>query len=237
MQVGKHIVIWGAGKIGRGFIGDIFDQGGYSLDFVDANIEFIKSLKKQGFYTINNVKSKEDATTRIIKDFSITHSENIEQIHTILMKTDLLAIVVFPQAFDDTARKIAEHIENRMNTDSAKPLDILLCANISHPEAIIRKKLNEFLSDRGKKYLENSVGLVETLVIRMAVQPTKKMLEEDPFAVMTNGYEKLTANSLAFQMNCQISRGYVLQRILVLKKFEKSIPTIWFMLFMPTQEV
>lgn len=199
MSVNKNIVIWGAGKIGRGFIGDIFDEAGYDIHFVDANAGFIDALKRQGSYTVHHVKSEDQKRTRVIKDFSLYHLDDGEQIQETLLGTDLLALVVFPQVFDAVAQNVAEHIERRMTEKTARPLDILLCTNINHPVAIFRDRLNTYLSDAGKQYLEDSIGLVETLVIRMAVPPTKAMLEDDPFAVMTNGYETLTADSLAFR--------------------------------------
>ncbi|NLJ39868.1 MAG: mannitol-1-phosphate 5-dehydrogenase, partial [Candidatus Atribacteria bacterium] len=40
----KNILIWGAGKIGRGFIADLFNKAGYKLTFVDSNQELIHQL-------------------------------------------------------------------------------------------------------------------------------------------------------------------------------------------------
>ena len=36
-------VMYGAGNIGRGFIGQLFSQSGYSVSFIDVNKEIIIS--------------------------------------------------------------------------------------------------------------------------------------------------------------------------------------------------
>ena len=43
----KNILIWGAGKIGRGFIADLFNKAEYNLVFVDSNRELIHQLNTQ----------------------------------------------------------------------------------------------------------------------------------------------------------------------------------------------
>jgi len=37
----KKAVIYGAGNIGRGFIGQLFSESGYEVAFIDINMEII----------------------------------------------------------------------------------------------------------------------------------------------------------------------------------------------------
>ena len=37
----KKFIMYGAGNIGRGFIGQLFSQSGYSVGFIDINKEVI----------------------------------------------------------------------------------------------------------------------------------------------------------------------------------------------------
>ena len=45
----KRLVQIGAGKIGRGYIADLFNEAGYRLTFLDYSPELIKSMNAQGY--------------------------------------------------------------------------------------------------------------------------------------------------------------------------------------------
>ncbi len=197
----NNIVIWGAGKIGRGFIGDLFYRAGYQITFIDADKKLTETLGAQGFYTVYNLRSEADQEKKLIDRFSILHFEERIKVQAALNSTQLMAVVVFPPAFEDTAKRIAEHIEERRLRKDAPPLDIILCANIHHPEPGFRKLIDSFLSEEGEKYLRQNVGIAESLIIRMAVEPTDEMKKEDPFVVMTNGYKLLTVDKKALKNN------------------------------------
>ena len=48
----KKIVIFGAGKIGRSFIGQLFGCNGYKVVFVDVDTEIVRLLNQRGSYRV-----------------------------------------------------------------------------------------------------------------------------------------------------------------------------------------
>lgn len=48
----KSILIFGAGKIGRSFIGQLFGTSGYEVVFSDIDKELINLLNKEKSYTV-----------------------------------------------------------------------------------------------------------------------------------------------------------------------------------------
>ena len=53
LKVDLHkIVIFGAGKIGRSFIGQLFGCSGYKVVFIDVDPVVISMLNKQGCYRV-----------------------------------------------------------------------------------------------------------------------------------------------------------------------------------------
>ena len=48
----KKAVMYGAGNIGRGFIGELFSLSGYSVSFIDVNKEIIGALNERGEYIV-----------------------------------------------------------------------------------------------------------------------------------------------------------------------------------------
>ncbi len=48
----KSIVIFGAGKIGRSFIGQLFGRSGYEVIFVDIDPVIVAALNQRRNYTV-----------------------------------------------------------------------------------------------------------------------------------------------------------------------------------------
>lgn len=49
---------FGAGSIGRGFIGDLLKESGYDLTFVDTNIQLNEQMQQQGGYDIYTIEKR-----------------------------------------------------------------------------------------------------------------------------------------------------------------------------------
>ncbi|MCF7942078.1 MAG: C-GCAxxG-C-C family protein [Spirochaetia bacterium] len=199
MKHDRHMVIWGAGKIGRGFLGDLACKSGYTMTFVDADEHFVHKLSSQGYYTLYHMRSADEQERMVVDGYAVLHTADEQAINEALSSSSLLALSIFPKDFPATAKILAQHIESRRQQPGVPPLDILICTNMHHPGPVFGKLLEDALSEQGKAYYTGHVGIVETLVIRMAVQPTAQMLAEDPLVVMTNGYEQLTADGTAFR--------------------------------------
>jgi mannitol-1-phosphate 5-dehydrogenase len=58
----KKLVLFGAGKIGRSFIGQLFSRSGYEVVFIDVDEIVISALNAQGKYRIV-IKSDEEYET------------------------------------------------------------------------------------------------------------------------------------------------------------------------------
>ena len=56
----KKLVLFGAGKIGRSFVGQLFSQSGYEVVFVDILEPVIEALNKRGFYNVIIKGDKEE---------------------------------------------------------------------------------------------------------------------------------------------------------------------------------
>ena len=63
----KTAIQFGAGNIGRGFMGQLFHEAGYRICFVDVSFNLVNSLKASRSYTLRLL----DAKTRREIDMSI----------------------------------------------------------------------------------------------------------------------------------------------------------------------
>jgi len=195
----NKIVIWGAGKIGRGFIADLFYQGGYKITFVDSDRKLTDMLNRKRKYSVKNIPANNNHETSQIEYNSVYHTSEKENISEILFNASLLAITTFPGAYNSISKTLSEIIERRADSENPLPLDILVCANIYNPSLRLRELIMNRLSDKGQEYLSEKVGLVETLIIRIAIEADEQQKSIDPLVVITNGYPELPLDRTAFK--------------------------------------
>ena len=132
-MVEKKIVIWGAGRIGRGFIGDLFSAAGYELIYIDEEQALVDGLRKEQTYRVIRATGVDQIETVDIKEFSIFHTSETHAIQDEINQTDLIALAVYPKNFQLVAEKFQDLILSRKEKrgDNAA-LDILLCTNLIH---------------------------------------------------------------------------------------------------------
>ena len=54
----KRAVVYGAGNIGRGFLGQLFSQSGWETVFIDINKETVRLLNRDHTYPIKIVDNE-----------------------------------------------------------------------------------------------------------------------------------------------------------------------------------
>lgn len=199
MEKRNKIVIFGAGKIGRGFIADIFNKQEYRITFVDANEEFVNDLNIRGKYTICSICDRNKLSETEITDFKALHFSNTNEIEKEVNQTSLIALCIFPEVFDSIAEELANIIHKRAEISPEIPLNILLCSNIAHPSEKFGEILYPKLSPQSLPYYSAQVGLIDTLVIRVAIEADAEMKAKDPNVVFTNGFPVLPLSQKAFK--------------------------------------
>ncbi len=197
MNRDRKVAIWGAGKIGRGFVAELFQRAGYELILVDTDSALINRLRAEAQYRI--IKTHPDGSGEIEKvtryrSFLASDPVLVEEFSAI----SLLAVCVPGSAFAAAARGIAAGLQLRAASAPDDPLDILLTGNLRRPAATFKKYLDDFLSDRTRTYVHNKVGFVDTVVIRM-FEPSVDLTRREPLTIVTNGFPFMPVDKLAFK--------------------------------------
>jgi mannitol-1-phosphate 5-dehydrogenase len=88
----KKIVIFGAGKIGRSFIAQLFSKAGYESVFVDVWQQGIEAVNSKGFYNIIiKGKTEEKITVNNVRG---VHASDKEKVANELAAADIAATSV-----------------------------------------------------------------------------------------------------------------------------------------------
>jgi mannitol-1-phosphate 5-dehydrogenase len=195
----RQIVIWGAGRIGRGFMADLFDAAGYRITLVDSSAEYVARLQAAGAYTVVRAWSPAQYDERVIRDFAVLHVSQVAEVAAAIAEAGLAAVAVFPAAFADVAAGLAPGVALRLAGSPGATLDILMCTNLAHAAGQFRDLLSAALAPELRERAAARVGVVDTLVIRTATEPPPEALARDPMLVWTNGFPEFPVDRRAFR--------------------------------------
>ncbi len=195
----RTLVVWGAGRIGRGLVADLFHEPLWRTVFVDIDASLVRRLNERQAYSIFKAQSSGLSRTLIEGGFSALHTSQIDALEQ-LFETDflLLDIAVPDSALAQTADMLAPLIAHRAQTTAA-PMDIMLSVNMAHSSAAFAALLETRLSGQAFIYYSNSVGI--TSVMSMCISPgtPQRLLAQDDLAVINNGYSEMAVGRPAFK--------------------------------------
>ena len=198
----KKIVIVGAGRIGRGFVGDLFGAAGYHLLLVDIDRTLVDGLRRAGRYTLVRLRGAgRPPDVAEVTGYAALHTSQEAEIAQAIVRADALAVAVFPQDFADVARELAPGLRARQAQRGSAPLDLLLCANIVHPGPLFEAELEQALPPGAWGVVSRWLGVVETVVPRIVpawVAGTDAPTGALP-PIRSNGYPDLFVDRCAFR--------------------------------------
>ena len=183
-------VVFGAGNIGRGFIGQLFSESGYEVIFVDVDEPLIDLLNARGSYTIRLVDN-DLAEELTIAPVRALRAGNVDAVAQALAEASIAATAVGVRALPYVAPVVAAGIARRAEAGVETPLNLILCENLKGAAAAFRGMVAEHLPVEFHGYLAERVGFVDTVIGRMVPPLTPEMHAQDPTLIVVEPYKEL----------------------------------------------
>lgn len=194
----KTAVIYGAGNIGRGFIGQLFSQSGYGLVFLDNNAALIDHLNRERRYPLRLVENGGAREIWIERVKAVNTREEAAAAAQIA-RADIMATAVGANVLPRIAPVIAKSLARRWQAQNFTPLNILICENLMDAHLALEQLLARHLDARHRPYLRRYAGLVEASVGRMVPVATPEMQEGNPARVWAEPYAVLPVDRDGFR--------------------------------------
>lgn len=176
---------FGAGNIGRGFIGEILAKNGFSIDFVDINATIIDALNERKEYTIELAdENKEQIHVENVD--GLNNQTNPEAVVASVAAADIVTTAIGPNVLPFIAELIAKGIQKRKAENNTAPLDVIACENMIGGSQFLFKKVREYLTDSDLEYVEAYVGFPNAAVDRIV--PIQH--HEDPLFVSVEPFSE-----------------------------------------------
>ncbi len=189
------IVIFGAGKIGRSFIGQLFGLNGYKVIFIDVDPVIVAALNRQGRYRVVIKGEKEEEI--IVPGIHAISGMDREKVIEAVSTAGIMAVSVGKNALEKVIPVIAAALLKRHDNDPGKPLDIILAENMRSAADFFKFQLVKNLPSGFP--VESYVGLIETSIGKMVPIMPLAELEKDPLVVFAEPYNTLILDGKGFK--------------------------------------
>ncbi|NQU44249.1 mannitol-1-phosphate 5-dehydrogenase [bacterium] len=193
----KTLIQFGAGNIGRSFIGQIFARAGYQVIFVDIDERIIRALNERRGYQV--VIKHSDGRDEIlpIENVRAIDGRDARAVAEAVAEADIAATSVGQRALPTVLKTLAAGLELRRQRHETRPLEIIIAENLHGAAAFFREHLARHLS--ADYPLDKLVGLVETSIGKMVPIMREEDLRRDPVWVFAEPYNELILDAKGFR--------------------------------------
>ena len=178
-------VHFGAGNIGRGFIGALLQDAGYHVVFADVNQELIDSMKALGSYTLTELASV--PKQKLYKDFQVLNSvTETQELTQLIAKAEIVTASVGANVLGRIAPVIEAGLSQRTSHDK---LVVMACENALGASEIIKLAMqDQQLANQRAIFCNTAVDRIVPLQIEhsepdVAVEPFSEwIIDSAPLA-------------------------------------------------------
>lgn len=164
-------VHFGAGNIGRGFIGQLLHESGYEIVFVDVAPEVVKTLKTEGKYEV--ILADEDESHILIDHVTALHSlDDADEVTERVAEADLITTAVGPNILSVIAPAIAKGLVERVHRGGS-PVNVIACENMVGASEALRGFVMEHVPDEEMEAIAEIAGFPNAAVDRIVPEQSE----------------------------------------------------------------
>lgn len=161
----KQVVHFGAGNIGRGFIGALFSQSGYHVTFVDIADPIINQLNEKKQYQVKLATDQQE-TTSIENVSGLNNIKQENEVINAISQAEYLTTAIGPNILPHIAPLIAKGIMERVKKTNEK-LYVIACENQISATDLLKGYIYEHLDAETKENLAGNVYFFNSAVDRI----------------------------------------------------------------------
>ena len=177
-------VLIGAGKIGRGIIGEVLYNAGYKLTFADVSnelVSMINSYKKYPVFVLSDTEKEEWIEN--VDAYYIGSEKSVE----VFAKADIVTTAVGAGALKKVAKHIAAGIKKRCEQSNTNYLTVIACENMECASTYLQAEVINYLSHEEVEFCHKYISFPDCEVSRMVI-PLENASSKNPLAVKVEKY-------------------------------------------------
>ena len=184
-------VIFGAGKIARGFIAHLLSLSDIDFIFVEKADALADLINERGQYTINILGAPEK--NYVVKNAKALKFSQEKEITEAIAEADVVFDAVGGKNLQEIVPFYIKGIEKK--AEKGGYLNFVTCENWKEPAKILKEGVEAGIAPEAREYLDNYVGFTESVIMRSGIEAPKELLEKDPLIVNVQNYWHLPVDA------------------------------------------
>lgn len=150
---------FGAGNIGRGFIGKLLADSGIQVIFADVNDHVIEQLKTQRAYPVKIVGDRLNVI-ETVSNVTGVNSKNEADIIACFTEVNLVTTAVGPNVLKIISSTIAKGLSARFRAGNTRPLNIIACENMVRGTSFLKDNVFSYLTLKNSNKRKHRLALL-----------------------------------------------------------------------------
>lgn len=161
----KNVLIVGAGRLGKGFVGETFDNAGWNITFLDKDPKVSEELKKYGCYYVK-VHRVNEIQNRTITNFKAYTCDEAYSCMEAFLETDVIVLPLYPEDFEEAAGYLSKCFEQFCKIHQERKLTMICITNKNYLIPGITAAFRKDLSEEAKEWFDQNVVIRDSIIRR-----------------------------------------------------------------------
>ena len=161
----KQVMIVGAGRLGKGFFGETFDNAGWKIAFLDKDPRVVEELKRTGSYhvEVHRVYSIENRT---VSGYDAYVCDENYSCMDAFLNTDVIMLPLYPKDFREAGHYLSKCFTEFYKKQPEKKLTAICVTNKNYLIPEIIESFKEKLPDDVKAWFDTNVAVRDSIIRR-----------------------------------------------------------------------
>jgi len=190
-------LVFGAGNIGRGFLGLLLSKTGYKVTFVDLDESKISSINNHKEYPVY-VVSENGIQTDQVHNVSAIHAQNYDSVIDAIVNSEVILTAVGKNALAHLAPALAEGLMKRVSRRPKSEVHVVViaCENVQDNTSYLSNLLQKYVPKERWSKIREKISFPNCVVDRI-VPNTLPVNDTNPIAVAVEEYYQLEVDTTA----------------------------------------
>lgn len=204
----KEAVVFGAGNIGRGFLGDLLHQSGYHTIFVDVDKNKVELINREKEYPLV-VVSSENKLERMVGNVAAVSFDDTDGVTAAIVDADVIITAVGKGALSYVAGALSKGLVERVKQRPRDKLQsiVIACENVQDNSNYLRNMVESLLPQEYLFLLKEQISFPNCVVDRIV---PNAVLSDNPLSVTVEEYFQFVVDDTALHSPFPEIAGVVL---------------------------